>query len=119
MRFWHWKSDDPTAHIHKHLRLPELLCKLFDKLIRQIYKIILTDTCKKKVSGNNIIDVAILITERTVKRQAIQFALLVADEHNRLLVGIHSLDISADCLLHTAQIISNISYIRSLFWLYH
>lgn len=27
--------------------------------------------------------------------------------------------ISADCLLHTAQIISNISYIRSLSWLHH
>ena len=99
--------------------MPELLCKLLDKLVRQIYKIILTDTSKEEVPGNNVIDVAILITERTVKRQAIQFALLVADEHNRLLVGIHSLDISADCLLHTAQIISNISYIRSLSWLHH
>ena len=75
----HRRCYDFVIHTHKHFRLPELLRKLFGKLVRQVGEIILAESDDKEISRDNVINITICIAQRTVERQTIQLSRLAAD----------------------------------------
>lgn len=99
--FIHRRRDDFAIHTHKHFRLPELLRKLFGKLVRQVGEIRFAESDDKEISRDDVIDITIRIAQCAVERQTVQLSGLAANQRDGLFKGIHGLDISADESLHT------------------
>ena len=76
---WHRCCYDFVIHTHKHFRLPELLRKLFGKLVRQVGEIRFAESDDKEISRDDVIDITIRIAQCAVERQTIQLSGLAAD----------------------------------------
>ena len=60
-------------------------------------------TAEEEGSGNDVVDVAVLISQGAVEGQTFQFGFLVTDESNGIIEGIDGLDEATDSLLHGGQ----------------
>ena len=70
------RSDQ--IHRSKHLSV------LLYQLRREGAKVILRQSCNKEGSRNNVIEILLFIEQRTVQWEAEQFALIVADQCDRV-----------------------------------
>ena len=60
-------------------------------------------TAEEEGSSNDVVDVAVLISQGAVQRQTFQLGFLVTDESNGIIEGIDSLNETADSFLHGFQ----------------
>ena len=67
------------AHTEKCLRLMKELLELVNLCMCQRGEAFLSETGHQKRPGNYVIDLAILIAERPVERQAVHLAFLIHD----------------------------------------
>ena len=66
IRLLHWKYDNGFIDAEKHLRYRKLLTELLDLFKGQRCKIISTQANNQESSCHNIVNIAILVPERTV-----------------------------------------------------
>ena len=99
----HRPDHKPVADLEKLFRGVELLLKLLHQIIRKGRKIFFTQTNNQKCTCQNVIDMAILIPERTVEIKPQQFAFLIANQSHRLFIGINRFNIPADSHLQAFQ----------------
>ena len=62
----HRRGYDFTIYTHEHFRLPELFCKLFREVVRQVGEIILGESDDKEISRDDVIDITIRIAQCAV-----------------------------------------------------
>ena len=60
-------------------------------------------TAEEEGSGDDVVDVTVLISQGAVEGQTFQLGFLVTDESNGIVEGIDGLDEAADGLLHGGQ----------------
>ena len=70
---------------------------------RERAEILLAQTNDQKRTGNHIVDMTVLITERTVCRKSAQLALFVADYAHAVLERINCLDVAIDRMLQVLE----------------
>ena len=75
---------------------------------RERAEIIFAQTNDQKRTGNHIVDMTVLITERTVCRKSAQFALFVADYAHAVLERINCLDVAIDRMLQVLERCANL-----------
>ena len=78
----------------KHHLIGVFLPILFDLLLRQGCKILISNSDYKKGAADNVIRYSGFICQGTVHRQSQKLALSVTDEHDRVIERVNSLNIS-------------------------
>ena len=97
----------------------KLLPVFLHKVCGKVCKIFLAKPAEKEIPGNNIIDIALVITESTVQGKPHIFAVIITDQGNRVLVRVNSLNVPADSGLQCLQTFANIHRIGDFPRLYH
>lgn len=111
--------QDFPGNADKLLRVLKLLPVFLHKVCGKVCKIFLAKPAEKEIPGNNIIDIALVITESTVQGKPHIFAVIITDQGNRVLVRVNSLNVPADSGLQCLQTFANIHRIGDFPRLYH
>jgi hypothetical protein len=83
-------SDDAAAQFHEDFRICKFLPILFRHLRRQGIKIFFTKTADDKGSGDDVI-----VLQFAIQLEADELAFFMADNGNRVVIGINGFDIPA------------------------
>ena len=76
-----------------------MLRELLHLFYGQRTEVVLRQTHNKECTGKNVVDVTVLIPQSAVQRKTCQLAFIVADQGNRLFVGIDCLNITTHLML--------------------
>ena len=99
----HGNNDNLVSQLGKRLRLLELLRELDGQLTGERAEVVFGQPDNKECTGNNVVDVTVFVTQSAVQRQTFELAFLVADQGNRIVVGIDCLNIAANHALQGLQ----------------
>ncbi|MPN61844.1 hypothetical protein SDC9_209588 [bioreactor metagenome] len=90
--------------------------KVFLKLLHQFRgqrtKIILAQSHNQKITGDNVINIAVIITQRTVQVFAYEFTFVVHHQCNRLIERISCLNIATYGFLQILQLTADLHSLR-------
>lgn len=95
----HGKDEDAVAGSKESLGRPKQRGVLFGQLIGQLGEIVIGQTNDQERTGDDIHDLAVFVVQRPVWLHAVELAIIVADDCDGVIPGIHGLDIAADCCL--------------------
>ena len=110
----HGDCHNLIAQLYKLLRHFEVVRELLHLLYGQRAEAVIRQADYHECSGNNVVDVTVLITQSAVQGQTFQLTFLVADQGNRVFVGINCLDAASDLMLQGLQTGVNLLHIRLL-----
>ena len=99
----HGNNDNLVSQLGKSLRLLELLRELDGQFTGERTEVVFGQADNKECTGNNVVDVTVFVTQSAVQRQTFELAFLVADQGNRIVVGIDCLNIAANHALQGFQ----------------
>ena len=103
----------------KHHLIGVFLPILFDLLLRQGCKILISNSDYKKGAADNVIRHSGFICQGTVHRQSQKLALSVTDERDRVIERVNSLNISTYDPLHGFQAAVDLLYSGRFHRLHH
>ena len=87
----------------------EVFLKLFHQLRGKGRKILLTQTNDQKVTGDNVIDLAVLVPQGTIQVFPHDFSLIVHHQCDRLIKRINSFNVATDSFLQILQIAADLN----------
>ena len=73
---------DFAAHLQKGFRLTELFLVFLLQLLRQRCKVLIPQTADEKLTGHNIVDIAVPVPQGAVQGLALQLGFLPADQRH-------------------------------------
>lgn len=89
----------PVHGAGEHLRPAEALRIFLRQFIADAVEVLFTQPANEERPFQHIIGITILIRQQAVERLAVGDAVIIADDSDRIILGIHRLDIPADqCL---------------------
>lgn len=106
------KRHNAAPHAYKSLRLMKVFLKLLHQFRGQRTKIILAQSHNQKITGDNVINIAVIITQRTVQFFAYEFTFVVHHQCNRLIERISCLNIATYGFLQILQLTADLHSLR-------
>ena len=106
------KRHNAAPHAYKSLRLMKVFLKLLHQFRGQRTKIILAQSDNQEITGDNVINIAVIITQRTVQVFAYELTFIVHDQCNRLIERISCLNIATYGFLQILQLTADLHSLR-------